>query len=284
MIQSSNRADFDIERGNRMYARNRFRTYASIVACIVFAPLAANAGSIEITTSSGTTCYVQNDSQLATPASGPCSFGNAISSGGSASSSFNFDITLADGDPYNISGNYLATYTTAGGSYLLVNPTVTYLGSSATTMTDSITLDWLQSIYDNSCCTWAGNYTETVPLTATSGGGVDTTLSGQLGFDEADDGACPTDGSSNCLPALSADLDQLPTTLSASANLDFGDDNTSDYLYADYQFVFNIGEGTEPETEVSGATPEPPPAVLFASGLLLFAVGVLGRRRFRTNS
>ena len=87
-----------------------------------------------------------------------------LSNGESTSGSFNFNYTFGDGDIYNISGAYGASYSTVTGSFLLATPVVTYEGASPSVGFDTITFDVLQGYYDASPGSWAGTYHEAIPL------------------------------------------------------------------------------------------------------------------------
>src|ERR1035441_10516292 len=142
-----------------------FRPWCLILVCLLGAPFAAK--SQEITVNS--TC------EVGCPGPPP-----ALGTGQSTSSSFNFNYTFGNGDVYNINGTYGGSYSSVNGSTLFVNPAVTYEGSAATTGLDTINFDMLLSYFDPRPGSWAGTYTETIPLQVSSSVGAGSNVSVQL--------------------------------------------------------------------------------------------------------
>ena len=220
-------------------------------------PLAMQAGALSV----NSTCYV-----------GDCTNVDSLSNGQSTAGSFDVNYTFGDGDTYIISGTYNASYSTLGGSTIGINPVVTYTGSDPTAGTDTIVLDFYQDYFDPSCCTWAGTYTESVPLNATGSFGPGSQMSGELFYDGVGVGLVgpfPAPGS---------------YFVSESSNLDFGANDTAATLAADYNFQYTFGEGTQPgagETGVS-ATAEPVSSLLCGSALMMGSLFFMRRNKTRT--
>jgi hypothetical protein len=200
-------------------------------------------------------------------ANGTCEYGapcpnvdtpaTAVGIGQHSSDTFNFDITLGDGDKYSVAGTYYNSYPPQELSFL---PTVTYVGSSATTTADSISLIMYQAFYDTTGGSWAGNYCQTVaPFSIPSGDSV----TGIAEFDgNAGLGTQPGNSAKHC------------------ASLDFGGKDASDYMDTAYNLTFNFQAGTTPGTPIGSLTPEPVQTIPVALGLLgLLAFKV---RRFRS--
>jgi hypothetical protein len=235
------------------YTRN-FAPWCMILGLTLCAPFAAQSGSIIV--------------------NGTCDFScapNSLSDGTSISSPFNFDVTLTDGDEYDISGSYSASYSKAAGSTIAVNPTFTYIGSSPTTATDTINFTLAQDYFDPSCCTWAGTYFESIPLTLGATAGAGSTISGELLYDGKSVG-------------LVGPFPPGSYTVSKSAALDFGSLDTDPTLLADFNFAAQFAPGTLPNTSASSvstsATPEPAMDLVCGLGLILFVY--VARRRNRS--
>jgi hypothetical protein len=228
--------------------------------CLVFAfsltvPLAMRAEAISV----NSVCEV-----------GDCVSPDSLSNGQSTSGTFNVNFTFGDGDTYNISGSYGASYSTVNGSTISINPIVTYTGAGPSAGTDTIQLSALQNYFDPSCCTWAGTYTESVPLAAAGGSfGAGSQMSGQVFYDNVGVGL---------VGPFAAPGSYSQTK---SANLDFGPLDTSDTLDADFVFDFTFGQGTLTGAAegASSAAPEPASFVLCGLGLLALGRGVYRRKR-----
>jgi len=184
----------------------------------------------------------------------------------STSGSGSTNITLGT-DTYSISWVYSASYG-AGGSSILVDPTVTYTGTSPSTSADTITFDLFQSYYDTTPGSWAGTYHETVPLFLSSGVGTGSYEEAQLCYD------------SDCLPLVQL-LGPGSTSATHSAALDFGAADTANNLVAEYEFTYGFGIGTTSGSVATSPTvPEPAEALPLGLALLGFACyRVVVRRR-----
>lgn len=235
-----------------MYHQRRSINRYFVLGLSLIAPFAMQAGAISI----NSTCYV-----------GDCASVDSLSNGQSADGTFAINYVFGDGDAYDIYGTYGASYSTIGGSTIDIDPVVSYLGGVPTAGTDTIDLMFLQDYFDPSCCTWAGTYTESVPLFATGAFGPGSQMSAQLFYDGVGVGL---------VGPFAAPGSYFVTQ---SNNLDFGAQDTSATLAAEYQFLFTIGPGTSPGTSESAVAAEPAPLVLCALGLLMLIFGVRRRNR-----
>ena len=193
------------------------------------------------------------------------SLGNGQSTSGIP---FNFDYTFVDGDTYNVSGNYGASYSSIGGSTIDIDPIISYLGSGPTLGTDTIVLDFYQNYFDPSCCTWAGTYTESVPLVASGNFGTGSEMSGELFYDGVGVGlAGPFSAPGSYF-------------VSQSSNLDFGSSDGLPIatLSADYNFHYTFGAGTDPGGGEASSTLLSQ-SLLCCAGSALLLVGILNRRK-----
>jgi hypothetical protein len=235
------------------YLRN-FRPFCLILGFTLCAPFAAKSGAIDV----NGTCEL-----------GDCSSVDSLSNGMSASANFNFDYTFGDGDTYNISGSYSASYSSITGSTISVEPVITYVGASPSADTDTVNLALLQNYFDSSAGSWAGTYTEDVPLDLGGPVGPGSTISGELFYDGVGVGlAGPFGPGSNFV--------------TESASLDFGANDTSDTLSAAFDFAVQFGAGTQPGASADAVTtPEPMMALPFGLSLILIACGVCWRHRSR---
>lgn len=234
------------------YQRRSWNTYL-VFAFSLAAPFAMRAEAVSV----NSVCEVGN-----------CATPDSLSNGQSTSGTFNVNLTFGDGDSYNLTGNYAASYSTLNGSTIAINPIVTYKGSAPSLGTDTIQLSALQNYFDPSCCTWAGTYTESVPLVAGGVFGAGSQMSGQLFYDLVGLGQ---------VGPFAAPGSYFQTR---SANLDFGALDTSDTLAADFDFDFTFGAGTSPgAVEGASSTPEPASFVLCGLGLLAITSGVYRRNR-----
>ena len=231
----------------------RFTRLAScclMLAIMVGAPITSRVGVIDI----NGTCEVN------------CPTTPPVSNGESQSGSFNFDYTFGDGDIYNISGQYGASYSSVTGSYILATPIVTYVGPSPSVGADTVTFDLLQGYFDNSPGSWAGTYTEDVPLTLNAPAG--STISALLLYDGESVGLVGPYGPGSYF-------------VQKSTSLDFGANDTSNTLSADYNFVFSFVPGT---TTGQGGSSTPEPVMTIPCLLCLaLAAGHLYRRKRRTS-
>jgi hypothetical protein len=232
-----------------IYTRN-FVPCCLILGFTLCAPFAAKSASIVVNGTCEPTCS-----------------SGALADGQSTSGSFNFDYTFGDGDVYDVSGSYGASYSNVTGSTIVVNPTFTYTGATPSAGNDTINFDLYQFYFDAKCCTWAGTYSESVPLSLSSATGPGSTIAGQLLFDSQSVGLAGPFGPGNYL-------------VSESADLDFGALNDSPFLLADYQFTAQFDAGTQTGAGASGApTPEPAMDLACGFGLILFVC--IARRRNR---
>jgi hypothetical protein len=169
-------------------------------------------------------------------------------------------LTLVDGDKYGISVAYSASYG-AAGSQLMVDPTVTYIGSSPTVATDVISVNFYQSIFDNSPGTFDGTYTETIPLVVPA----NVEAFGQLFVDGQ---GLPLLG-----PFTNGAYD--PSASQALTGLD------GDTLAFQYNFTYQFSAGVTNGTSTSSPTtllPEPTQTIPAAFALCGFAVAAFRRR------
>ena len=237
-----------------MYHQRRSWNTCLVFALSLAAPFALRAEAVSV----NAVCEVGN-----------CATPDSLGDGQSTSGTFTVNLTFGDGDSYNLTGSYGASYSTVNGSTISINPIVTYTGAAPSLGTDTIHLAALQNYFDPSCCTWAGTYTESVPLVATGGFGAGSQMSGQLFYDLVGVGL---------VGPYAAPGSYFQTK---SANLDFGALDTSDTLAAEFDFDFTFGQGTLPgAAEGASSTPEPASFVLCGLGLLALTGGVYRRNRF----
>jgi len=227
----------------------RLTSFCLMLAFLIGAPFTSRAGVIDI----NGTCEVN------------CPTQPPVSNGESQSGTFNFNYTFGDGDTYNISGAYDGSYSSTTGSYILATPTVTYVGASPAVGADTVTFDLLQGYYDAGPGSWAGTYTEYVPLSLDAPAG--STISGQVLYDGESVGLVGPYGPGSYF-------------VQKSTSLDFGDLDTSDTLSADYNFVFSFVAGTT-SGQGGSSTPEP---VMTIPCLLCLALAAwhLYQRKLRT--
>jgi hypothetical protein len=240
-----------------MYNTGWFKPWHLILVFMLGGPFAAKSQQININSA----CQVN------------CGPNAPLSNGQSTSGTFNFDYTVAgDNDKYDISGSYGGSYSSVNGSTIMVDPVVTYIGTTPSAGSDTITFDYLLDYFDDSAGSWAGTYYESGQLNVTAPG----SLSAQLLYDSLSVGLATQTGIGT-------------TTFSNSKSLAFGALDTSDTLSADYNFVFNFSAGTTEGANDSApsisATPEPAMAVPCGLCLLLATWQVRRRNRLhRRNS
>ncbi len=188
---------------------------------------------------------------------GTCASPDSITSGGSSVGTYNFNYTAASGDLYKISGSFANSYNP--GTKLGFFPTVTYIGINPAVAVDTISLDMLQNIFDNSPGSFDSPpaYTETVPFTLSAG----VSATGQAFFDGQGVGLVSFTG-----PGSSS------TTLSKSL---FG--LTGDTLVTDYNLTYTFKNGG------SGSSPTPEPAQGIAIAIGLSGLALLKRGKLRSN-
>jgi hypothetical protein len=200
---------------------------------------------------------------LASPASvsvnGSCDFNcssTALTPGQSTGTvPFNFNITLGDGDKYNIAGTYSNSFP-SGTSYGFF-PTVTYVGAAPTVAADVVTVDMIQTFSDPALANpdWSGTYSENIPFVITLAG---TSASGQLLID----------GDSVGLLTVPASSGPGAYDLSDSASLA---GITGNPLTADYQLSFTFPDLTPTGTgsgSPPASVPEPAQTMLLGAGSL----------------
>ena len=193
-----------------MFKQTRFY----LLGCILLAPLTAKPATISV----NSVCEVN------------CSSSDSLGNGASTAGSFDFGYLFGNGDAYDISGNYSASYSTADGSAISINPLVTYIGTMPSVATDTLDFSMFQSYFDTSCCTWAGLYSESIPLYLSNLAGPGSSISGELFYDGQGVGLVGPYG-----PGAYSET--------RSANLDFGNLNTSPFLAAEYDFSFVFWSG-----------------------------------------
>ena len=196
---------------------------------------------------------------------GSCSSVDSITYGQTAGSSFSFNYTFADGDLYNVAGNWSASYG-SGGNQLNVIFSSTYGGPTASVANDSMTFDLLQNIFDSSAGTFNGTYTEHVPTYLSTGVGSASTISAEVFYDGQGVGLIGPFGVGSNYGQQSAYLTGL----------------TGNTLTEDYRFTLNFGAGTQSGASAASATPEPAQAIPLAASLV--GLGFMALRRKRTRA
>jgi hypothetical protein len=167
-----------------------------------------------------------------------------------------------DGDKYGISVAYSASYGDAG-SQIIVDPTVTYIGSAPSVATDVISLNFYQSIFDNSPGTFDGTYSETIPIVVPA----NVEVFGQLFVDGQ---GLPLLG-----PFTNGTYD--PNATQALTGL------TGNVLAYEYNFTYQFDAGVLSGTSTSSpsiiGTPEPSQTIPSAFALGGFAIAAFRRRK-----
>ena len=161
-------------------------------------------------------------------------------------------------DTFTVTSFYSTSYDSAG-THLTFVPTATLTSGPNLAASDTITIDYLSTIYDNSPGNWDGTYTEHVPLYVSNIG----SASGQLFVDGQ---GLPLEGFTGPGGFYA----------SASSNLTGLDSST---LSFDYQFVFTFGAGSTVGDYINSPTPEPAQTIPAAIGLVGFALVGLRRRK-----
>jgi hypothetical protein len=183
----------------------------------------------------------------------------------------NFTYTFGNGDTYSITGSYAASYSTALGSTISFDPTVTYMGASPSVAADTLTLTMFQNYFDTTPGSWAGNYTETIPLSISASAPAGSSAEGQITYDGMSVGLVG--------PITSGSMTKTITTA-----LDFGALDTSNTLAAQAVLTFTFGKGAPTGASVSSlaAPAVPEPALVIPGGLCLLAMVFAARRRNRS--
>jgi len=184
----------------------------------------------------------------------PVTYGIGNSQSGSTSNG-----VLVGTDAYSTATTYSVGVASDGGTFINFLPTVSYVGTSASTTTDTITVDLLASIYDAGAANWNGTYTEHVPLIVATG----STASAELFADGVGVGLVGPYGAGTY-------------NVTESANLTGINGATLNYAY---DFTFTFAAGTAPgATDSSPAVPEPATMIPAALGLVGFGLMALRRR------
>jgi hypothetical protein len=232
------------------------RSLSLFILSILMVPAFARAASIEI----NGTCEA-GDCTTAGLQSSAISYGQSTGPNTLALS----DYTVGS-DPYDINiTSYGATY--LSGTYIYIDFSATYVGSSPSTSADTIQIDELQDFYSNIPGTWDGDYTENVPVIVGSG----TTFQANLCYNGRASTACVGQvgpvGAGTYNFALSNGLTGL---------------GGGDYLAADFDFVLNFPEGTAPGTaiDVVSSVPEPGQTIPVAVLLVVLVCATLARSKF----
>ena len=191
-----------------------------------------------------------------------CSSPTAISFGQTITGTIPYTLTLVDGDKYGISVTYSAAYGNAG-SQIIVDPTVTYIGSAPSVATDVISLNFYQSIFDDTPGTFDGTYSETIPIVVPA----NVEVFGQLFVDGQ---GLPLLG-----PFTNGTFD--PNATQALTGLT-GDVLAYQYNFT-YQFAAGVINGTSTSSPSATLTPEPAQTIPAAIGLGGFALAAFRRRK-----
>jgi hypothetical protein len=172
-------------------------------------------------------------------------------------------LTFGDGDQYSITWTFEASFNSrsSGGTELVVDPVVTYVGSSPSVGNDIINFNAFQNYYDDSPpVTWDGTYTETVHLALLGNVGPGSTVSAELFYDGQGLGLVGPYGPGNNSAQNTADL----TGLDAPT------------LAAGYEFTYDFQAGTvngASASAVTGVVPEPSGVQLLSLVLACMVVG-----------
>lgn len=233
----------------------------ALLALVV--PVAGFCTSIQVSSSGGVTVCPLGAGTCPDPNSTSTAAGISPASG-TVSGTYNFGYTLTNGDQYQISAAYIASYTT--GVSVIFNPTVTYIGTTPAVGVDNISLDLYQNFYDTTGSSWNGTYCEYFPASVAAGGSATANLS----FD------------TNSIGTLSASAGN--SSQSKCTGLTFNAaQNASAYLNADYNLTFNFAAGTTKGTsESSVTTAVPEPSTMALSVLGSVSLFYFARRRRRS--
>lgn len=185
--------------------------------------------------------------------------------------------TATDGDQYSIAGQYGASYASHTPVFYF-DLSATYTGNSTGTGTgpslaaDTFSVNVLEDIYDPSCCTWSGTFTESIPVVISSGVGTSTSSAVQFLWDDESVGLVTFTGPGNHYQFVSTNLGSYPPC----------DVFCDPYLQGDAQAVFSFGAGTLDGSaiDVLGTLPTPEPVeMLPVAGLVLGLVWMRMRQR-----
>jgi hypothetical protein len=154
------------------------------------------------------------------------------------------------------------------GTYIYIDFSATYIGTSPSTSADTIQINELQDFYNNLPGTWDGTYTENVPAIVGTGTTLQTNLCYNGGGSTACVGQVGPVGAGAYNYALSNSLSGL---------------GGGDYLAGDFDFLLTFPDATAPGTTVDlpSSVPEPtqtiPVAILLVG--LVCAILIRDRRR-----
>jgi MYXO-CTERM domain-containing protein len=215
-------------------------------------PLLGVSAAIQI----NSTCYGPGS------CSNPANLTDSVTYGNTIAGSQTNNITIGT-DTYRVTNVYSTSYGDAG-SAITVLPTVTYTGSSPAATAETITINFLQDIYDNSPGNYDGTYEETIPLSVPT----DATASAELFVDGQGIGLVGPYGPGSYSVSKSAGLTGLDSA----------------YLAFDYQFTFSFAAGLPPGSTGSSPNPSaaPEPAQTIPAGLGLVGLTLAAFRRRNT--
>jgi hypothetical protein len=239
-----------------MLYRRFCNTLPLVAAFAICAPL-AKPGVLEV----NGTCYVANAPVGSCPAVDSVSDPSYDPGPGSVAGSFNFNVAV-NTDVYNVGGYYTASYTGAAGGLVNIVDTITYSGNNgATSQPDTLTLDLFQNLFDDTPGSWAGTFSEVIPIILTAPAG--STAQGQLLWDGTGVG-------------LAGPYGPGTWNYTNTTHLDFGASDPLSILAGDYNQVVTFATGTTAGIVFTN-TPEPMTAIPCGLGVLL--VWYVARRR-----
>ncbi|MGA3187380.1 MAG: PEP-CTERM sorting domain-containing protein [Bryobacteraceae bacterium] len=164
--------------------------------------------------------------------------------------SFNQNVTLSDGDVYDVFGSYYATYSDAEGTAIHFNPTVVYEGTSPSVANDNISFIFTQQFFDSRPGTWDGTYSASTPVNFFGLVGADSSVTAEVFYDGQSLGSGTTTTSG---------------VITNSANLT---GLNGDTLTGTYDIVYSLNAGTQFGAGASSSTvPEPAEALPLGLGL-----------------
>lgn len=183
--------------------------------------------------------------------------------------------TATDGDQYLIVGQYGASYASRIPIFYF-DVSANYSGNSTgmgpSVGADTFSVNVLEDIYDPSCCTWSGTYTESIPVVITTGVGTSTSGAVQFLWDDESVGLVTFTGPGDYYRFVSTNLGSYPPC----------DVFCDPYLQGDAQAVFSFGAGTLDGSAINvlSTLPTPEPVEMFpVAGLVLGLVWMRMRQR-----
>ena len=183
--------------------------------------------------------------------------------------------TATDGDQYAIVGQYGAS-STLRQIVFSFDLSATYMGNSMGTgpsvAADTFSVDVLENIYDPNCCTWAGTFTERIPVVITNGVGTPTSSAVQFLWDDESVGLVTFTGPGDHFQFVSTNLGSYPPC----------DVFCDPYLQGDARAVFSFGAGTLDGSSINvvSSLPTPEPVEVFpVAGLVLGLLWMRMRQR-----